>query len=236
MIGPVSHPARCALGALCLGLLAPAAPALAQSATPPPGCEAFLTVHFRGCLASLYWTCEDAPDGIKWESTHDEDGPISVGTYDEDFQWLDRYWFFSGLRERLVQAGPDPAEMSRLLEEGEDRYEFTTLETGGEERNRYTYIGVDRLTGETETISGEELLVTEFASIALNAETGEEIYSSFGKQYVLADERLFFLGQDTWTQNGQTESSDNTPVDILRPGDAGFGDTEPRYGCGAVEL
>lgn len=218
------------------GAVVAPAPAQAQAATPPPGCTAFLTVQYRSCLASLYWTCEDAPDGIKWEVSHDADGPISVGTYDSEFQWLDRYWFFSGFRERLVDAGPDPAELTRLLEDGEDRYEFTTLETGGPERNRITYVGVDRLTGETETIDGEELLVTEYASIALDAATGDEIYSSRGTQYVLPGERLFFLGQESWTQDGQTQATDNTPVEILRPGDTGFGDVEPRYGCGAVEL
>lgn len=225
-----------AFGVALLAIVAAPMPAQAQSATPPPGCTPYLTVQYRGCLTSLYWTCEDAPEGIKWEVSHDEDGPVSVGTYDAEFQWLDRYWFFSGIRERLVNAGPDPAEMTRLLEDGEDRYEFTTLETGTGETARTTYVGVDRLTGETEMIDGEELLITEFASIALDAETGDQIYASRGKQYVLPGDRLFFLGTETWSQDGQTETSDHTPVEILRPGDAGFGDVEPRYGCGAVEL
>ena len=216
--------------------LAASLPGAAQSAMPPPGCEAFLTVQFKGCLASIYWRCPDAPDGVFWESSHDEDGPISVGTFDDEFQWLDRYYFFSGLRERLVDAGPDPAELTRLLEEGEDRYEFSTLETGGPERRRITYVGVDRLNGETAEISGEELLVTEFASIALDDATGEQIYASQGNQYVLPGERIFFYGTETWTQDGMTETSDNSPVEILRPGDRGFGDVAPRYGCGAVDL
>jgi hypothetical protein len=221
---------------LCAALSGAPAPAAAQSAMPPPGCEAFLTVQFKGCLASIYWRCEDAPEGVIWESSHDEDGPVSVGTFDAEFQWLDRYHFFSGLRERLVDAGPDPAEMTRLLDDGEDRYEFSTLETGGPERRTITYIGVDRLNGDTRVVDGEELLVTEFASIALDDATGEQIYASQGNQYVLPGERLFFYGTETWSQDGVTETSDNSPVEILRPGDRGFGDVEPRYGCGAVDL
>lgn len=240
MLHDVSASRRALSGAMLalLPVLAtfPPAPAQAQSALPPDGCEAFLSVQFKGCLAALYWRCEAAPEGITWESSHDEDGPISTGTYDADFQWLDRYWFSSGIRERLVNPGPDPAEMSRLLEDGEDRYEFTTLESGDMPSRQLTYIGVDRLTGETVEIDGERLLVTDFAAISLDAETGEELYSSHGTQYVLPEERLFFYGTETWSQDGSTETSDNSPVDILRPGDKGFGNVKPLYGCGAVEL
>ncbi|MEL6521264.1 MAG: hypothetical protein AAFQ66_09875 [Pseudomonadota bacterium] len=221
---------------LLLGALGTAQPARAQSAVPPEGCEAFLTIQFKSCLASIYWRCSAAPDGITWEAVYGEDGPISVSTYNAEFQWLDTYYFFDGSRQRIADEGPKPASLSELLETGENIYDFTTFEVGPDGTERTQYAGIDRLTGEKEVVSGEELLVTEFATVARDPETGEVRHTSEGNQYVLAEERLFLLGTDTWTEGGVTESNDYSPVEILRPGDNTFGVTRPRYECGAIDL
>ena len=211
-------------------------PVLAQSATPPEGCEAFLTVQFKGCLASIYWRCPAAPEGITWEGSFDENGPISVATFNREFEWLDTFFFFDGSRERLSPEGERPASLTELLETGENEYDFVTLETGPEGQKKTRYRGVDRLTGETVTIGDEELLVTEFATVALDAETEEIKHTTHGRQFVLEDERLFLLGTDAWLEDGTTTDTDYSPVDILRPGDPGFGKTRPLYECGAVDL
>ncbi|MBM7069123.1 hypothetical protein [Actibacterium sp. 188UL27-1] len=223
-------------GALTFAAAMAPLPLSAQSATPPPGCEAFLTIQYKGCLASIYWRCSAAPDGITWEATYGEDGPISVSTYNDEFQWLDTFFFFDGSRQRIADEGPKPASLSELLETGENVYDFTTAEVGPDGMERTQYAGIDRLTGDTKTVSGEELLITEFATVARDPETGEIRHTTEGNQYVLAEERLFLLGTDSWSENGVTEESDYSPVEILRPGDKTFGKTKPRYECGAVDL
>ncbi|MFT4782841.1 MAG: hypothetical protein ACI9IV_000570 [Paracoccaceae bacterium] len=218
------------------GAISVAPPAFAQTDTPPAGCTAFLTVQYKSCAASLLWRCSAAPDGTTWEATFGEEGASSVATFNKEFQWLDTYFFFDGSRERMFENGPRPALLSELIETGENAYEFTTIETSPDGDSKTTYIGIDRLTGTSKRINDEELLVTEFASVAVDAETREEVYRSFGNQYVLASENLILLGTDTWTQDGITDESNYSPVEILRPGMEGFGDTKPKYDCGVTEL
>jgi hypothetical protein len=217
-------------------MIGPVAPTYAQSATPPEGCEAFLTVQFKGCLMSIYWRCPSAPEGTTWEASYDEDGPLSVSTFNKEFQWLDTYFFFDGSRERMRDTGPKPALLSELIATGKNEYEFSTFVSSEDGNQSITYTGVDTLTGETTMVDGEKLLITEFASVAVDADTGEQLHSTYGSQYVLEEENLFLLGTDTWTEDGVTAKSDYSPLDILRPGDKGFGRTKPLYECGAVTL
>ena len=211
-------------------------PAETRPSTPPEGCTTFLTVQTRACSVSLYWQCESLDNDVTWESTFGEDGPEFVSSYNSEFHWLETYYFGSGAREVMGTDSARSPSLSELLETGENAYDFVIYETGPQGPFKTRFTGVDRLTGETVTIDGEELLSTEYAAVATDAATGDVLWSITGQQYVMAEDRLFLSGTDQVREDGQIENADYSPVDILRPGDPGFGETRPLYGCGVLDL
>lgn len=217
---------------IALALSTLAAPAFGQAIELPNGCAAFLTVQSKQCAVSVYWRCEAGPEGHTYEASYDGDGPVSIALYDADFQWLDRQYVTTATREYLTDS-KDPASMSELLETGHDAYDFVIREEGPDATVDVRHVGFDELSGVTEVIDGVELLETLFASTATNVETGEEIYSVVGKQYIMAEERLFFLGADTFSQDGRQITADGGPIRFYRPGDVGFGITTPQFECNA---
>ncbi|WP_068115699.1 hypothetical protein [Tropicimonas marinistellae] len=201
----------------------------------PEGCEGFLTVQMKGCGVSHYWRCEADPDQNTWEVHYDFEGPFSVSVYNREFQWLDSRYFGDGSREHLVDEGPDPASLSTLLETGTDSYAFVIHENGPDGERDIVHQGTDRLTGREVVIDGVTLLETEFTATALDAVSGEEVYTVSGNQYVLPEERLFFLGPDTFRQGVEERDNDFSPVRFIRPGEPGFDAMTPQFDCEATE-
>lgn len=215
--------------------LLPGTSALAGEVQVPDGCDVFLTVQMKGCGVSHYWRCAAAPEGSVWEVHYDAEGPFSLSVYDSEFQWLDSQYFDDGTREQLIDPGPDPASLSELLETGEDRYAFVIRETRDGSTRDIVHQGIDTLTGRTVTIDGVDLLETAFASTAMDAVSGEEVYAIEGNQYVLEDERLFFPGPDRFRRDGEERENDFSPMAFMRPGEPGFGETTPHFDCNAAE-
>lgn len=207
----------------------------AQSFFPPKGCSAFLTVQNRSCNVSLFWRCEAAPAGTVWEANYDAEGPVSVHTYDREYQWLDSYFYEDQIAERLYEAGPDPISMTELLETGRDTYDFKILELGGDERRILRTTGEDVFVGQTVEIDGVKLK-TALVNSTITDEQGELVFHSKGFQYVLPEERLFFLGKDENTNGTDTWEDDNSPVEFVRPDEPGFGSTTPIYDCGDSQM
>ncbi|SFC77402.1 hypothetical protein [Tropicimonas isoalkanivorans] len=207
----------------------------APSVEVPDGCEGFLTVQMKGCGVSHYWRCAADSEGNVWEVHYDFEGPFSMSVYDSEFQWLDSRYFSDGSREYLLEPGPDPASLTELLETGSDRYAFTMRETGPDGERDVVHQGQDTLTGREVVIDGETLLETEFSAAAMDAVSGEEVYSVSGNQYVMRDERLFFLGPDTYREGIEERDNDLSPVRFIRPGEKGFGVMTPQYECTASE-
>ena len=213
-----------------------AGPALAQSgaeALPlPPDCAGFLTVQSKGCIVTNYFRCESDPEGVQRYVTYFEDRLTGASVVDEEFQWLESY---GTEREEILGETPDPASITELFATGEDSYEFELIEQtrGGEQR--YRVVGVDRLEGGEVEIDGEPLSRTVFAMRRVDDETGEEIMSVSGGQFVSEYRRLFFGGTERLEIGGRTVEVDHSPVEFIEPGEAGFFTTEPIYGCGVQD-
>ena len=223
---------RLTIAATAAALLA--GPALAQSeALPlPPDCAGFLTVQSKGCIVTNYFRCETDPEGVQRYVTYFEDRLTGASVVDEEFQWLESY---GAEREEILGETPDPASITELFEAGEDSYEFELIEqTRGGER-RYRVVGVDRLEGGEVEIDGEPLSRTVFAMKRIDDETGEEILSVTGAQYVSEYRRLFFSGTETLSIGGRTVEIDHSPVEFIEPGEPGFFATTPIYGCGVQD-
>lgn len=214
---------------LALGGIAAPGGAAGQHFLPPEGCSPFLTVQHRSCMVSLFWTCAAAPEGTVWEAAFDALGPMSVVTYDAEFQWLDSH-YPGGTREILVLPSRDPISLSELLETGADNFDIELLTNEGMKPEILRVVGADRLTGEEVTIDGVRLQRMLFSNTTFAAD-GTVIGSGEGTQFFSPEFRVFFFDEDSLTDaDGQTDYV-NTPVRFIRPGEDGFGATVPTEEC-----
>lgn len=215
------------ISGMMAGLLAPAA-ALAGDYTPPAGCEAKLTVQYRGCLMMNLWTCPADAEGDKWMALFTDLGPFRVRKVDSEFQWLETYYVQSNAAEVMLFPADDPASIADLLADKIDTYDFST-QFADAPATRFR--GYDRLTGATTVVSGETLLNTEYAYQSFEPD-GSVLEERSGRQFVHPEFRIFLFGESEGA-NGANPSS-HMPAEILRAGDQGFFPDAPKYDCGAM--
>lgn len=214
---------------LCLALVA-ASPAAADTFSLPAGCEAYVTVQSRNCTVAHHFTCEGDPEGYQRRVDLGEEGMLYVGMIDAETQWIQSFHVGTQHSEAL-RAGPaDPASFTELLETGEDSYDF---HTDSEEVGATRYVGRDGLTGEVRVIDGIALRETEYSIVAYGAD-GEELWRSYGNEYISEDWRMFLSGRGTTVVPGETWESDDSPVEFIFPGEPGFLSANPKYDCGAT--
>lgn len=209
-----------------------AGPALAGGFTPPQGCTGFLTVQMKGCMAVNFWRCEADPDQT-WTGLFDDAGLASVSVFDDELQWLDAYFNYDKTREVTLLPAADPISVTELMKTGEDRFAFEVESTGGDGAMRLAVTGHDRLTGREVEIDGVGL--KEVATrLDITRPDGSSDYSAEGHQYLWPEMRVFLFGVETIAAGGPADTYDNTPVDIILPGEPGFGASEPLYECNTV--
>lgn len=205
--------------------------AAAEGFSPPKGCETFLTVQSRECSVSLLWRCEGGDGGPIWEADFSQDGLQSVVSYSSGYQWLDAVYMWDSSREEFVPPAIDPIDLDTLIATGIDTYDFTMRRSEPQGTRDLRMVGADQLTGRSVTIDGHalEAVATE---LRILREDGSVEYQSRGVQYLSHDLGLFFLGRETVTgSDGVATDYDGTPVDIIRPGEPGFGASVPLYDC-----
>ena len=207
-------------------------PVVAQTATPfspPEGCRLTLTVQERSCSVGLHYICNADPDGDQRVIYFGKGGvPRFISHIDREARWLWSHDPQSGLIDELVEDARDDASLSTLLKTGRDEFDFWTESNDGE---RLHHVGFDELTGESVTIDGVALEQTRFELTTSDAE-GRVLIRRKGQQFVSREHGRFYGGpeqSEDWT--GATRRDDNTPVQFLSPGDAGFASTEPQFGC-----
>lgn len=215
-----------AIGAIFFGL-----PAAAAEFAPPPGCTTFLTVQSKQCAVSLIWRCDVAPKGDFWEASFGPEGLESVVGYTASYQWLDAVYIWDRSREAFLPPAADPIDFDSLVAQGVDTYDFTMHRVGPATSSDVRVLGADQLTGETVTIDGHELDLVA-TTLRILGPDGAVEYQSRGTQYLSRDLRQFFLGPETVTDPDGTKTDyDGSPIDIIGPGEPGFGATRPLYDC-----
>ncbi|MCC5974099.1 MAG: hypothetical protein JJT81_08605 [Rubellimicrobium sp.] len=202
----------------------------AQTFALPAGCEAFVTNQQASCTVSHHFTCEGDPEGIQRRVDLDEDGVIYYGAIDHETQWIESYHPLTGHSEFLMPEPARPASLSELIGTGVNEYDFLTTSP---EFGTTRYVGTDRLTGETMTISGVTLDRTEYEITAYDS-SGNQIWSSSGREFISRDWRMFIGGESRIVTAEDSWESDDTPVEFLFPGDPGFLSARPKYGCGLM--
>jgi len=203
--------------------------------TPPKGCEAFLTVQNRACSVTLLWRCDVAPGGDIWEATFSPDGLDSVVSYDRDYQWLDAAYSWDSSREEFSPPANDPISLGDLLATGLDTYDFTMRRATPDRLYDIRVTGADMLTGDTVTIDGFVLDEVQ-TRLEIVDDTGFTEYASKGTQYLSRELGLFFLGpEEVSGPDGGTSLYNDGPIDIILPGEPGFGATTPLYDCNLLD-
>ncbi len=207
-----------------------ATPAVAEFSLPD-GCTAFLTVQSKGCSVSLLWRCEPAADGGFSEASFGPDGLESLVNYSAGYQWLDSIYTWNSAHEAYLPPARDPIDVTTLLATGIDTYDFTMHRTEPDNSYDIRVTGADMLTGETAEIDGFALDLVR-TRLEIIGEDGKSEYRSQGVQYYSRALGHFFLGAETvFGETGAAADYDSTPIDIIQPGEAGFGATTPLYEC-----
>ncbi|WP_085526383.1 hypothetical protein [Maritimibacter sp. HL-12] len=213
-----------ALGVLVL-------PAIAGAFTPPEGCTSFLTVQNRSCSVTLQWRCSPEENSDFWSATFSSEGLESIVRYTDDYQWLDAVYMWDSSREEFAPPAADPISLTRLLDTGRDTFDFTMHRSQPDRSYDVRVVGADTLTGETVEIDGYSLDVVR-TRVEITAEDGTVEYKSEGAQYLSRPLGQFFLGTErVFGTDGSVAEFDDAPVDIIEPGEPGFGATEPLYEC-----
>jgi hypothetical protein len=153
-------------------------------------------VQSRSCLVSHHWTCDADPEGTHWRASLDQDGAFYLSFSDAEFRWLRSWNLRGGGTDTLIEPEQDPASLTELFATGSDSMVFSIREETSMGTFRRDYTGFDRLTGETITVDGRELQVTEFA---YEYGTPEGPRQTQGNQFVHEGWRLFFGGLETVT-------------------------------------
>lgn len=203
-----------------------AVPAQAGSFVAPAGCTAYLTVQSRDCQVEHHWTCEADAAGMKWHADIGPNGPVYIGKVDHEAQWIDSYFAGSGDRETIILPAEDPASLTELFAQGLDSYQFS-LNTP---RGRHDVSGFDRIVERGLIIDGEVLHRTEY-TIRITDEAGEVTYASQGTEYVSETHRRFFSGYGEVTAPDTPYEYNSSPVEFIYPGQKGYLDNTPKYGC-----
>ncbi|MCX7646363.1 MAG: hypothetical protein N2Z62_13860 [Rhodobacteraceae bacterium] len=204
-------------------------PAAAGTFTPPPGCEAFLTVQTRSCKVSNHYTCAADAPGDQWRVDFGLNGPFFRSRIDREAQWVESHES-DGTVDLLEPDPPDPASFSELLATGRDTFEFSTLKSNGIREN---VKGYDQLTGQSVTIDGVTLMRTRY-EVRATTDDGRMIWHARGNEYLHPEWRMFLSGAGQMDLGEGFLPQDFTPVEFIFPGEPDFLTTVPRYDCEAV--
>jgi hypothetical protein len=209
-------------------VMALASPALAAGKfTVPEGCTAYVTVQHSDCQVSQHYRCDADAAGDQWAVYSDSEGPYYMSRIDAETRWMESHDLTTGERDALASE-TDPASFTTLLDTGRDDFDFTTADSNGDVRR---YVGYDQRTGESVTINGIRLERTRF-DLSTYAGDGTYLHRRQGAQLINRDWRIFFADEEEF-ENALDErfNSTSTPITFAQPGEPGFLEAKPQFGC-----
>lgn len=210
-----------------LACLVLALPAAAAEFRPPAGCTLTMTVQQRSCTVAQHYSCSADAAGDQWVAYFTREGLVYQSRIDAETRWMESTDTVSGITDRLEPDAADHASLRTLIASGRDDFDFWTVSDSGE---RLRHVGHDELTGRT-TIDGVALDTTRFELETFSAE-GDLLIRRTGTQFVSRETGRFYGGLETATDwSGEVSETNDTPVTFARPGEAGFGSTDPQFDC-----
>lgn len=205
-------------------------PAFAGSFTPPEGCTAQLTVQSRGCNVANFYTCEADPAGDLWRADFDQEGLFYLSRIDAETQWIESIEQNPKAVQTLDPNPRDAANFTELLSTGIDKFEFSLSKDTGEHSN---VTGFDKLTGKSIVVDGVTLQQTEYEMLETD-DDGNTLRQARGNEFISGTYRTFFSGTSEYLSGEEWLPLEGSPVKFSKPGDKGFGATQPIFDCDAV--
>ena len=164
----------------------------------PGGCNAYLTVQSKSCLASYFYTHHAGAEGLNWRIDLDEQGEIYHAQTQAEARWLYALGMKSGISENLEETGSiDQASLTNLLQKDHDNFAFQMLSSSGE---IIVLRGKDQLTGQTVIIDGLLLFQTKSTMMVTDAE-GNFLWDTPATEYGSPKHRVFFGGFNVYHTN-----------------------------------
>ncbi len=208
-----------------------ASPAATQSFDVPAGCQGFLTVQQQVCRVKHYFTCEGDPEGHRHIHTHTADGLIQHMVIDSHFNWVLVDFVGHARRFEVPNNVVGNDSLSILQRDGIYRFDDPLYDVMGDQRHAVRWIGANELTGQSRIIDGVQMLEVTHLSDFYDASGA--IYAHYDAVQLLWPEYGLFLSW-SWVDQGSGEMLFDRPIDLIFPGEPGFDQATPRYGCDAL--
>ncbi len=211
-----------------------ASPAIATPNIAGESCPAFVTVQNADCTVIHITRCAGDSSGTTASLLFDAEGLLFSASSDAQGGWLESYDALNNVYESTIGEPIDPISLDTLLRDGIDAFEFNLSHSEAGQTRILRVVGADTLTGEELRIDNITLLAVS-TDLRIFEEDGTINYQTRGTQYISPEMRQWFLGTDSVLgEDGSVTNYDSSPVAFIFPGEPGFGDTTPLYGCSAA--
>ncbi|MCP5038449.1 MAG: hypothetical protein GY945_12725 [Rhodobacteraceae bacterium] len=198
--------------------------------TLPEGCSAVLSTQTGFCGANLHWTCQDDPRGHVRKAYFDVDGLASILTFNAQSAIIDAQYMWDNSREVLIGEPLDTFSVDALQTNLTESYAWQLSRTDESGTRSLSMTGTDTLTGDALRV-GDHVLPEVATSFEYLEEDGSLNYRGEGTYYLMSDPILVISGSGQAMDPDGRFEYDETPVELIFPGQPGFGDTTPRNNC-----
>ncbi len=194
----------------------------------PAGCSPILTVQTATCMVSTNWTCgNDQPWGV---ASFDADGLLSIVRHTAQGAPIDAEYTWDNSYDLVVGEPKDPYALAMMMLNGRESYDLQISHTDETGTRSQSLTGTDIFTGGTLEISGHILREIETNVEYLEAD-GTLNYRATGTLHMLQDPLVLLNGRGVATDSQGEFDYDDTPFELIFPGQPGFGGITPKYGC-----
>jgi hypothetical protein len=199
-------------------------PAVAFGQTAPATCTTLVTIQSQECFVRRVVTCDDTPDGWMSVGGYGPDGASGLSIFNADGV-PQRIGTGPGTPQTRLGEQTDPFDLQLVMRSGLDSFAYQLVHDDGSE----TLIsGKTRTTGETVTVDGRSLQVLQSRQLIAPANgTAKSVDVTY---FYDADLRLLITDIIRDADTGDIIQH-RSPVDFIWPGETGFEDYTPLYGC-----
>ena len=187
-------------------------------------CTTLAVIQSQSCLVRRVVTCDNFPNDVTAVGSYGPDGPTGMAMFNSDGRTLETN---AGPGTPKVKLGEqaDPLSLRVALGAGADSFDYQMVhETAGIAQ----ISGQITTSGETVTIDGRSLQVLTSNPTTVNP-AGETQTVAIRYLYD-PDLRLMFTDSVSDATTGEIRIT-RTPVDFIWPGETGFEDYVPQFGC-----
>ena len=187
-------------------------------------CTDLAVIQSQSCLVRRVFVCDNFPDDVTAVGSYGPDGPTGTGIFNSDGRTLETSGGPGTPKVKLGEQA-DPLSLRVALANGVDSFDYQMVhETAGIAQ----ISGQISTSGEMVTIDGRSLQV--LTSNPTTANPAGETQTVAIRYLYDPDLRLMFTDSVSDATTGEIRIT-RTPVDFIWPGETGFEDYVPQFGC-----